>query len=142
VIAEVRIAGAAWDAVVRHALDAWPDECCGLLIGDGAAIVEARPARNVSADRRRRFEVDPADHFDAIRAARARAMIVCGAYHSHPEGDPRASETDLAEAFEDEEFVHLIVRPGGRGELERNAQVAAYRLVKGNFVAVRLVRVA
>lgn len=138
--AEVRIAGAAWDAIVRHAAESWPEECCGLLIGDGAAIVEARPARNVATDPRRRFRIDPADHFSALRSARRSGWRVCGAYHSHPKSAPTPSETDLAEAFDDEEFVHVIVRPGARPALA-GAEVAAYRFSGKNVVPARLVRV-
>ena len=138
---DVRIAAAAWDAIVRHAAETWPEECCGLLIGDGTTILEARPARNVANHPRRRFQIDPADHFSALREARAHARIVCGAYHSHPESDPRPSETDLAEAFEDETFVHLIVRPGTGGEPEA-AQLAAFRFSGQTAIPVRLVRMA
>ena len=60
-----------YDAVVAHAREAAPDECCGLLLGRKDAIVEAIRARNIAADPATRFVIDPADHFGAIRTARA-----------------------------------------------------------------------
>ena len=35
---------------LAHARRERPEECCGLLLGDGAQIVEARPARNLADD--------------------------------------------------------------------------------------------
>jgi proteasome lid subunit RPN8/RPN11 len=141
VSAEVRIAAAVWDAIADHAAEAFPEECCGLLISDGSAIVSSARARNLADEPRRRFLIDPADHFAAIRAARAAGRAVVGAYHSHPEGEPLPSETDRAEALDDPEFVHVIVRPG-RPPHARAAQVAGFRVIAGAFVTQRLVRVA
>jgi proteasome lid subunit RPN8/RPN11 len=138
----VRLSGNAWDAVLHHAAAAWPEECCGLLLGKSDTIVEARPARNIAQDRLRRFQIDPADHFAAIRDARASGRTVVGAYHSHPRGEPRPSPTDFAEAFEDSEFVHVIVRPCVPEADNAESAVAAYRLIAGNFVKVPLVRLA
>lgn len=85
------------DAVVAHARDTAPAECCGVLIGSEDEIVEAFRTRN-SADRPTRFLIEPRDHFDAIRSARARRLDVVGYYHSHPHSPARPSETDVAEA--------------------------------------------
>jgi proteasome lid subunit RPN8/RPN11 len=142
VSAAVNITTAARDTIARHAAEASPEECCGLLIADRATIVSAVPARNIASEPRRRFLIDPADHFTAIRTARAAGLIVIGAYHSHPRGEPRPSSTDLAEAFDDPDFIHLIVRPGAGDETASRATFAAYRLITGNFVVVPLVRVA
>jgi proteasome lid subunit RPN8/RPN11 len=141
VSAELRIDGRVWDAISEHAAETRPEECCGLLISDGLTIVDSARARNIAPDRRRHFQIDPADHFAAIRAARSAGRAVVGAYHSHPEGEPRPSPTDRAEAFDDPEFVHLIVRPAEPATGERQATLAAYRWMTGNFVALRLVRV-
>ena len=136
-IESIEIAPAAWDALLQHAAAAFPHECCGLLLGGEGRVVDAHRARNVAGDPRRRFRVDPEDHFAAIRRARRDGLAVVGAYHSHPEGEPRPSETDLGEAIADEEFIHVIVGPTRPGATPR---IAAYCLITGNFVGVRLVR--
>ncbi len=78
-----RIESEAWAAV--------PGECCGLLegtrTGGGIAVPALHPARNLAgADDR--FEIDPADHFAALRAARTNGREIVGCYHSHPDGRP------------------------------------------------------
>ncbi len=130
----VRVAAAAYEDMLRHARETMPEECCGLLIGRDDEILHAVRARNIAAEPRRRFLVDPADHFAAIRRGRATGLSLVGAYHSHPQGEPRPSETDRAEAMEDDRFVHAIVAP-------RRDEIAAYLLRTGNFVMLELVRV-
>ena len=90
---------------------AHPAECCGLIIGarngEDFAATALHEARNL-ADRADRFEIDPADHFAALKAARAAGARVIGCYHSHPNGVAQPSATDLAGAGE-AGFVWLIV---------------------------------
>jgi desampylase len=92
--------------IAAHARDAWPNECCGLLIGDAHTIEAVHRARNLH-DGPARYLVRPEDHFAAIRRARAQALEVVGAYHSHPDGRPRPSTVDRDEA-QPAEFIHVI----------------------------------
>jgi proteasome lid subunit RPN8/RPN11 len=85
------------DAIVAHAREAAPAECCGVLVGRHGEVVEAAPTRN-AADRPTRFLIDPRDHFAVIRSARGRQLEVVGYYHSHPHSPARPSDTDIAEA--------------------------------------------
>jgi desampylase len=157
-------------SVAAHARDAWPQECCGLLLGTTRSIEAAYRARNDHEERRTRYLVRPEDHFAAIRVARARTLEIVGAYHSHPAGRPRPSATDRDEAHAGG-FIYLIAgsrrlrrspfrrrrRFIRRGGFHRTARarlrcrrsptieahgywVAAWRLVEGNFAEVPLVR--
>jgi proteasome lid subunit RPN8/RPN11 len=126
----VKIAGAALDAIGRHARATAPDECCGLLVGKGDEITLSIATRNAAAQPRRRYQIEAADHFSVIRRARQLRLDVVGAYHSHPHSPAVPSETDRKEAFED--FTFVIVGPD---------EVRAWRLISGNFVEVPLVRV-
>jgi proteasome lid subunit RPN8/RPN11 len=120
-------------AMVAHARQTAPAECCGLLIGSSAEIVEAVAARNSAADPRRRYVIDPQDHLQALRAARRRGLDVVGAYHSHVHSEARPSPTDAAEAFGD--FLFVIVGLG-----HDPPEVTAWIWAEGNFMPVSLVR--
>ena len=120
-------------AIVAHARSAAPDECCGLLLGTADTISEARPARNIAADVRRRYLIDPVDHLAAIREARQRSLEVVGAYHSHPRSGAMPSATDAAEAFG--AFLFVIV-----GLQAEPPEIRAWTWEEGNFTAVPLVR--
>ncbi len=120
----------ALDAIVAHARDAVPDECCGLLIGSigpTGCIEQSRPANNLHAGPTR-FLIDPRDHFAAIHAARDAGREVVGVYHSHPSAPPVPSATDLAEATYDE-YVYAIV-----SVRTEPAQLRLFRLEAGRFV--------
>jgi proteasome lid subunit RPN8/RPN11 len=103
----VNITKAALDAVVAHAREALPGECCGLLIGTPARIDSAHPARNLETGTTR-FLIDPRDHFAAVHAARDSKRFVIGVYHSHPSSPAAPSASDLADASYDD-YVYLIV---------------------------------
>lgn len=127
------ISSRALDDVVAHARECQPRECCGVLVGRGDQIASAIRTRNV-AESPARFVIDPKDHFDARRAARAQGLEVLGFYHSHPHSHAYPSPIDRAEAAYPE-AVHLIVGlAGGQPEMR------LFRLADGevNEVAVKI----
>jgi proteasome lid subunit RPN8/RPN11 len=121
--------------VVAHARRAAPEECCGMLVGADGRVELAAPARNIAAQPRTRFLVDPKDHLDALRAARRRGMDVIGFYHSHPHSDAAPSGVDKAEAsYPDHLFLIVGLGP-------EPPDVQLFRLTQGNFLPVRVVTV-
>jgi proteasome lid subunit RPN8/RPN11 len=105
----LKITKEASDAIVAHAREALPDECCGLLIGSPALIERAHRARNLDASPTR-FLIDPRDHFAAIHAARAIGLDIVGVYHSHPATSATPSPADVSEATYSQ-YVYVIVSP-------------------------------
>lgn len=95
---KIEISRTALDAIRTHAA-ATPDvEVCGLLFGSAGRIEAAQAADNAAMDPARRFEVDPAALFRAIRAERAGGPGLAGYYHSHPNGLAIPSEEDRKSA--------------------------------------------
>ena len=111
---------------------AYPGECCGLIEGrrDGDRILATalHPTRNLSSDTDR-FEIDPADQFRILRAARGAGAQIVGCYHSHPDGRAEPSARDRAGAGETD-FIWLITGQGGR--------IAAYLFDGNGFRPVAL----
>ena len=130
----MKIRRQALDAIVAHALEDRPNECCGLLIGTTEMVEEATRARNALASRTK-FKVNPADHFAAIRRARAAGLEIVGAYHSHPNGPSEPSATDRAR-LTDPSMVHVIVSLAG----DRRT-IRAFQLIDRNFSPLELVPV-
>jgi proteasome lid subunit RPN8/RPN11 len=123
------------DTIVARAIEDAPHECCGFLLGRGDELVEALPARNVADDPATRFLIDPADHFWALRSARARGLDLVGFYHSHPASPPEPSPRDVAE-FSYPHHLYAIV------SLQTEpAEIRLFRFDQGNFRAVALVTV-
>jgi len=102
----LRLPPAVLDAVNAHAEEAFPSECCGILIGrfgdDGARIAEeAFRARNLREDERNdRYEMHPEDRKRAEDEAATAGREVVGFYHSHPDHDAYFSQTDLENSEE------------------------------------------
>ena len=131
----LRVRRSALEELIAHARAEAPNECCGLLLGAAGAIDQAIPARNVRRSPTR-FQIDPADHFAALRLARSTGRLVVGAYHSHPNGPSRPSATDAAE-LNDAALIYVIVSLA-----TEPPSTAAFRWADGNFVAIDLVPVA
>lgn len=121
----------AFDAIVAHARESLPNECCGLLVGTPGRIQVTVRARNLE-ESPTSFLVDPLDHFTAIRLARMRGLAVVGVYHSHPATAALPSPRDLQEATY-REYVYIIASPAEPPEMH------AFRLAEGAFVEIPLV---
>jgi proteasome lid subunit RPN8/RPN11 len=130
----VQIRQDAFDRIVAHAIEERPNECCGLLIGSAELIHDTVRARNVRKSATK-FQVEPADHFAAIRRARAAGLEVVGAYHSHPNGPSGPSETDRVR-LNDATMVHVIVSLA-----HGTRTVRAFRIFDGNFTQLEFVPV-
>ena len=99
---DVGVTREALAAMRAAAAAAHPSEACGLLLGEGARITEARETRNVHPAPQTHFEIDPHALIDAHRAARGgTGPQVIGYFHSHPAGPPAPSATDRASASGD-----------------------------------------
>jgi proteasome lid subunit RPN8/RPN11 len=108
-------------ATLRAAAErAFPNECCGLLVGEGEATLtvhEVVPVENVADAPARRFEIDPQRQFDLLRRLRGTSHRVIGHYHSHPNGAAELSAHDLAMAHDPSAVWLLIpVREGRAGD--------------------------
>ena len=131
----MRIRESVWGALVAHARDEAPNECCGLLVGLADAIEEAVRTRNLESSPMR-FRVDPRDHIALNRRLRPTSQRVIGAYHSHPRSPATPSASDTAEAFYPE-FIYLIVSLA----VPDRPDICGYRVIRRNLEPVELVRV-
>lgn len=93
--------------MAAHAVEAYPRECCGILLGkrEGSvwrASVAVATANLADAKIRDRYQMDPHDRFRAETRARQEGLEIVGFYHSHPDHDVYFSRTDLENS---EEFL-------------------------------------
>jgi proteasome lid subunit RPN8/RPN11 len=89
------------DAMVAHAREAAPAECCGLIGGS----TESRAStiyrlRNITSQPEFAYEAAPEELFAAQRVMRERGEQLLAIYHSHPRAImPAPSETDVRLAY-------------------------------------------
>lgn len=106
-----------WEAMVKHARETYPNECCGAMLGsidgDQKQVLAALPLDNAfDGAQATRYELRPEDLLAADRAARQRKMDLIGIYHSHPDCDAYFSKTDLQNSCPWYSFVVLSIRKG------------------------------
>jgi proteasome lid subunit RPN8/RPN11 len=112
---------------------AYPDECCGLLVGrskDFEIIVTRVVASpNLALDdsgrprRADRFEVDPELRLAVMRACEGTDQALVGHYHSHPDHPVQPSDHDLEMVLEPELVWLIIAVDKGKA-----GQAAAFKL--------------
>jgi len=106
-----------WAAMVAHARQAYPNECCGAMLGaldGGHKVVRAALALEnaFGGARAARYLLRPPDLLAAGDAARRRGLDLLGVYHSHPDCDARFSETDIKNSCPWYSFVVLSIHNG------------------------------
>ncbi len=116
-------------AVERAALDSYPEECCGILVGAvverGARVSEAIAVPNVSREAGRRYRIDDRVLLAAHKEARSRGLEVVGYYHSHPDRPAVPSALDRERAHAGVSYLIVSVREG------RVEGLASWRLREG-----------
>lgn len=100
---ELRIPRRFVDEIRAHALETYPEECCGFLIGredgDARVVTRGRRARNVHPETREtRYTIEPRDVLQVDRESRGEDRLL-GFYHSHPGQGARPSEFDRSRAW-------------------------------------------
>ncbi|MGI8835496.1 MAG: Mov34/MPN/PAD-1 family protein [Pyrinomonadaceae bacterium] len=99
--------------IFAYAREAAPDECCGLIGGDGENASSLYPMRNVAANATVAYEAAPEDLFAAQRQMRERGEQLLAIYHSHPRAiEPQPSETDVRLAFYPQAIYFIIALAG------------------------------
>jgi proteasome lid subunit RPN8/RPN11 len=110
----LRLPRALAEELLRLARDSPEEEVCGLVAGRDGEARRLFPIRNVAADRRRFFELDPKGQIDALRAMREAGETLLAIYHSHPHGPGEPSRIDIEHhAYPD--ALCLVIAPGARG---------------------------
>ena len=113
----IRIEPEAWAVMVSHAEKAYPNECCGAMLGatDGSekTVSIAVPLENAFAgEQAAMYELRQEDLLRADSEARSRGMDLIGIFHSHPDCDAYFSKTDLENSCPWYSFVVLSVKKG------------------------------
>ena len=104
------------DRIRREGEISYPQECCGLLLGqlaNGAkVIVETYPVNNAreEAAQYNRFLIPPSAVREAEHYARGKKLDVLGFYHSHPNADARPSPFDLEHAWPFYSYIIVSIR--------------------------------
>jgi [CysO sulfur-carrier protein]-S-L-cysteine hydrolase len=123
-------------ALIDHARAEYPNEMCGIIVGDRAAADGGRPLRWEPTRNRAasplRYEIHPDDLLRLTIAAEEAFEEFWGIVHSHTHSAPRPSATDIGLAFYPD-AIYLLVSLA-----EPEPSVQAWRIVEGAVHPVEL----
>jgi proteasome lid subunit RPN8/RPN11 len=127
-------------AIQAHAESTYPEECCGLLLGnlsgDAKTLIEVLPTENswgddaaddfqaIEGSRERksskgnRFSIAPIVMLKAQKDARDRNLDIIGIFHSHPDHPAVPSEFDRAIAWQQYSYIIVSVQQGKACDLK------------------------
>lgn len=118
------------EAIFTHAESTYPEECCGIILGDlaedGKTVVKLIPTENAwisvaaesllgddtVASKGRRYAIAPQDLLQAQRYARDWCLDIIGIYHSHPDYSATPSEFDRLCAWQPYSYIIVSVVNG------------------------------
>ena len=133
----MQLTGEQMERMYAHARDAYPDECCWVILGPpssdpGHDKLRLHPLCNVQNEfherdpesyprtARRAYLIEPFEFERILREAREKGEVLRGIFHSHPDEDAYFSQEDKDAAvpfgdvpsFPDAEHVVMSVRSG------------------------------
>jgi proteasome lid subunit RPN8/RPN11 len=117
--------------IYNHAESVYPEECCGILLGEMAGlsktVVEVIPTINtwekaesdeVNRNKNSRYSIDPQDIFTAQKRARELHLDIIGFFHSHPDYPAIPSTCDRIQAWEVYSYPIISVVNGKVGDIK------------------------
>lgn len=112
---EIKFPKGIYDEILNHAKDEYPNECCGVLVGnpDGKIVFESHRVRNVNTERAKdRYIIDPREINLIDRGARAQSLDIIGFYHSHPDHPDKPSQFDRDMGQPEYSYVIISINNG------------------------------
>ncbi len=131
---ELTLTQSAWGEISRHAADAFPEECCGVILDHGGGREEVRRLKNIQnqlhaldpetypREATIAYAMDPKELERTIDETAAAGAKLKAFYHSHPDHEAYFSAEDKAFAM-----------PFGEPTFPETAQIVIsiyYRTVK------------
>jgi len=135
------------DAIVAQARAEYPNEACGLIIGDrspadGGRALRFAPTRNKAASPYR-YEIDPADLLRLTIETDDADEVFWGIVHSHTHTPAVPSPTDVGLAFYPDALYLLVSLSDEEADATTgDPSVRAWRIVGGAVFEVAIVPVS
>ena len=113
--------------ILSHGRDAYPEECCGAVLGDidpqneklvrKIIPIENNWVESGEESRHRRFAIVAEDYRALEAKAKETKLSLLGFYHTHPDHEAKPSKTDLSYAWPFFSYLILSIKKGKAGEI-------------------------
>ncbi|MEZ4666875.1 MAG: M67 family metallopeptidase [Anaerolineae bacterium] len=123
-------------SIYTMAIQAIPNEICGVLLGLGNEVIEIVPLENTSPTPTNTFRLEEKGLVKTFYDGKRKGLDIIGFYHSHPNTDPIPSQTDVKQANYPD-AAHLIV-----GALRGKPKLAAWSIQYGQVRPIEIIQVS
>lgn len=120
-------------ALVAHAQEVFPLECCGLLAGRQGRVKRVFRGTNVDKSPYT-YLMDPKEQLAAFKEMEAAGLDLLAIYHSHTHTAAYPSKTDVAKAYYPD-AIYVIVSLKDQGQ----PAIKGYRIMDGQIADVKVV---
>lgn len=120
-------------ALVAHAQEVFPHECCGLLAGRQGLVKRVFRGTNVDKSPYT-YLMDPKEQLAAFKEMEAAGLDLLAIYHSHTHTAAYPSKTDVAKAYYPD-AIYVIVSLKDQGQ----PAIKGYRIMDGQIADVKVV---
>ena len=130
-------------SLIDHARAGYPNEACGLIVGDGVAADDGRAlrfekTRNAAASPYR-YEIHPDDLYRLTVATDDADEAFWGIVHSHTHTPARPSPTDIGLAlYPDALYIVVSLASGAADPAADGPSLRGWRIVDGQVHEVEL----
>jgi [CysO sulfur-carrier protein]-S-L-cysteine hydrolase len=142
--ATVRLPRSIAEAIAAQARAEYPNEACGLIVGDGYAAAGGSPLRYEACRNRAaspyRYEVHPDDLFRVTVEADDADQVLWGIVHSHVRSPAVPSPTDIGLAFYPDALYLLVSLSADQAGPDGTPSLRAWRIVDDAVFEVALER--
>ncbi len=119
--------------MVDHAQREYPREACGVIGGLGSKVLTIVPLANISRAPEQHYRMDDAGLTQTLFDLQNKGWSLIGFYHSHPQGDPIPSTTDIQQAtYPNTPYVIIGLRQ------RHDPTIAAWELTYGKVSPVQV----
>jgi len=130
------------EAIAAQARAEYPNEACGLIVGDAPAAeagvaLEYVPARNKAASPYR-YEIEPTDLLRLTIETDDADQVFWGIVHSHTHTPAVPSPTDIGLAFYPDSLYLLVSLSDDEAGPEGEPSLRAWRIVDGQVFEVEV----
>ena len=115
------------EELIQHARREYPNECCGILGGQGDEVRQLFPLTNIDRSPVK-YLADPREQLGVFQKLEGGSEEMVGIYHSHPNAPCYPSQIDVGLAAYPE-AVYIIISLIDR----ENPQVRGFRIVEGTI---------
>ena len=124
--------------ILTHTQAQYPLEACGFLSGRDGIVVNQYPIYN-RLQSETEYGMEPTEMLSAFLAMETQEEELLAIYHSHPQGSPHPSPTDIAQAYYPDAAQIIVSLADCEPPFAKRPLIRAFMIKNGSVTPVTIV---